>query len=182
MIDIRKMERPHRSGVLAVAIAYALMYVAIDFTNIGNTGEGTFKDLLLCHALPMLCINLHETRAVPPPPPPPPQYETTKLIFCPTCKVKRQNTNCEWENDKGFWVRDVTIFGPPYDNSEIVHGFEHQPRLPVDRYYLRCNRIPIAQAQVFNWADSSGRGGTGYFFNFSDGEMKLGTYFVEQTH
>jgi hypothetical protein len=86
LIDIRKLERPHRSGVLAIAVAYALMYVAVDFTNLGNVGQGTLKDLVACHLLPMLCIDLHreEVRRIPPPPN---MYQA--LLYCPECRVRK---------------------------------------------------------------------------------------------
>jgi hypothetical protein len=87
LFDIRKLERPHRSGVLAIAVAYALMYIAVDFTNLGNVGQGTLKDLVACHLLPMLCIDLHreEVRRIPPPP----NMYHVALMYCPECRVRK---------------------------------------------------------------------------------------------
>lgn len=91
MLDVRKMERPHRSGVLAIAVAYALLYIAVDFTSISNLGTGTWKDLVVCHLLPMACIDLSQKSAAPPPAR---EYQVTQLIYCPACKVKKHDHEC----------------------------------------------------------------------------------------
>lgn len=92
MFDVRKMERPHRSGVIAIIVVYALFYIAVDFTSIGSKGEGTWKDLVLCHLVPVVCIDLSAKHELPPPPH---EYRATALVYCPQCKVREKKEECD---------------------------------------------------------------------------------------
>lgn len=124
MLDVRKLERPHRSGVLAIAVAYALLYIAVDFTSIGNLGNGTWKDLVVCHLLPMACIDLSHPQV---PQEKPKEYHVTSLIYCPTCKVKKHEHECE----EVLWPKQVidnshrTITCPDFEAYSRWQGKYH---------------------------------------------------------
>lgn len=85
MIDIRKVERPHRSGLIAICVAYALLYIAADVSWIGQDGgPPSWKDIIACQLAPMLCINLGHAESSAPPK----HYRVTSLItYCPRCRV-----------------------------------------------------------------------------------------------
>lgn len=120
MLDVRKMERPHRSGVLAIAVAYSLLYIAVDFTSIGNLGNGSWKDLVVCHLLPMACIDLSQKSAAPPPAR---EYRVTQLIYCPTCKVKKHDHECREEPwpDQILYPNYRLIVCPDYEAYSRWH-------------------------------------------------------------
>jgi hypothetical protein len=127
-MDFRKMERPHRSGVLAIVVAYTLLYVAVDFTNLGNLGDGTWKDLVLCHLLPMACIDL-STKNVEPQEEH--EYQVTRLAYCPSCKVKKREHECReishvtFREDNDIERNYPILACPDYDSYERWY-FKHR--------------------------------------------------------
>lgn len=91
ILDLRNLERPHRSGVLAVLIAYAVLF-GYGTVNGNHDVNGKFS-----------------TREEPLK-----QYHAT-LIYCPTCKVvKKEPEDCTCH-------LDLKTHGIPGDAAIVMH-------------------------------------------------------------
>lgn len=128
MLDIRKMERPHRSGVIAIAVAYTLLYIAVDFTSLGNTGDGTWKDLVICHLMPWSCIGSTDKFESPPRR----EYAVTRLMYCPKCPVRKREKGCHfWKSDGSLYLRCPTFEAASAWCRENPKWFTQQPFVPI---------------------------------------------------
>jgi hypothetical protein len=168
ILDIRKLERPHRSGVIAVLIAYSLaaawnMHVAALFP-----GEGSLLSALLCEGIPFVCMSFERPQKYEPPK----EYEVTKLVYCPTCPVRKKehheghldtmhkgivehhyDTACS--KDLGFLPTNVWY---PVDSSYFMYndkgklvtyismGCNDNPRHQFDFY-------PLYEGDKYRWHD-----------------------------
>jgi hypothetical protein len=108
-IDLERLERPHRSGVLAVIIAYSLIcgYYEIQ-PRYDHKTPGKFS--VACLLMPWDCPDHPDCE--PPPPPPP----AMKIVFNPNGK-EIKSEHCTFHYD--VWFDDETL---PHEGN-IFHGY-----------------------------------------------------------
>jgi hypothetical protein len=157
-LRIDKWPRPERSGMLAVLIAYALLELIVQ-PILYRGDEG--KPSLLCTMAPFVpeCWQPHPQVREPEPP----RYHVTKLVYCPSCKVRERKDDgiCFWEVrtklfvmveripadcDPGEYHHDYRSAGTPIlflrDN-----GYAESRIYPFDVSIEYCRKIKRAQSE-----------------------------------